>query len=684
MADGNGYEVARGYVTIVPSLQGAQKTISTELGVATDGASKEVGEKSGKKLGESISKGLKTAGKVIGAAMAAVTAGAVASAKAFVNTAKGVAEYGDTVDKQSQKVGLSAKTWQEYDYVLKIAGTDMQSMAAGMKTLTNQIDAAKNGNKDAVARFKELGISLKDLKNMSREDLFKKTISSLQNMKEGTDRAALANKLFGKSGQELGPLLNMTASETQELINKANDLGMVMSDTGVKASADFVDSLTTLKGTVQGLKNSIMTEFMPGLTAMTEGLADVMAGKGADKLSKGISLFMVELKRMSPDIMSAVSAVGTSVIQGLGPMLPSLVTTIFTLLTQAITTVSSMVPELMPAIISGIQGAMSAVMTALPIIIEGLTQLVMALVTWLSSEDNVATLVNGIVALVTQIVNSFAMILPVLLPAVVTIISEVAKALTEPNNVEMLVDAVLTVIGALAVAIAKSVPKIIDLVKGVISNLGNLLADFLSWAVPIAAKGIEGIVNTVKSWGTTLLNNIRLWFSNVTGKLGEFAAQVVNRIKDLPNKALEIGKNLIIGLWNGINNKVSWVKDKIKGMGESITKAIKKVFGVASPSKVFAEIGTFLAEGLGLGYEKEMRGVKKDMLSETDGLTASMTAQITAYGVGTTAEGNVSNYNGGDVTINVYGAQGQSVNELAQQISYKFADMTKRRGAVYA
>lgn len=684
MADGNGYEVARGYVTIVPSLQGAQKTITSELGIATDGASKEVGEKSGKKLGESISKGLKTTAKIIGASMAAVTAGAVASAKAFVSTAKSVAEYGDTVDKQSQKVGLSAKTWQEYDYVMKIAGTDMASMTTGMKTLTNQIDAAKKGNKDAVARFKELGISMSDLKNLSREDLFKKTISGLQNMQEGTNRAAIANRLFGKSGQELTPLLNMTANETQDLINKANDLGMVMSDEGVKASATFTDSLTTLKGTMQGVKNNIMTQFMPGLTAITDGMSDVFGGKGSGKLTKGITLFMDELKKVAPDVLSAMSSVGSAIIQGLGPMLPALVTTVFSLLTQAITTVSGMIPELMPAIISGIQGAMVAVMSALPIIIDGLTQLVMALVTWLSSENNVAQLVNGIVALVTQMVNSFAMILPVLLPAVVTIISEVAKALTEPKNVEMLVDAVLTVIGALAVAIGKSLPKVVDLIKGVIKNLGNLLSDFLSWAVPIVASGIENIVNKVKSWGVNLMNNIRAWFSNVLGNIGSFVASIISRIKELPNKALEIGKNLIIGLWNGINNKINWVKDKIKGMGEGITKAIKKVFGVASPSKVFAEIGSFLAEGLGIGYEKEMQGVKKDMLSETDGLTASMTAQITAYGVGNTAEGNVSNYNGGDVTINVYGAQGQSVNDLAREISYRFEDMTRRRGAVYA
>lgn len=684
MADGKGFEVARAYVTIVPSMQGSQKTITQELTGVTESASVEAGEKSGKKLGESLSKGLKTSAKVIGAAMAAVSAAAIASSKAFVNAAKETASYGDTVDKQSQKVGLSAKKWQEYDYVMKIAGTDMASMTAGFKTLTNQVDAAKKGNEAAIANFKALGISVKSLKNMSREQIFDKVISQLQKMPESSKRAALANKVLGKSGQELAPLFNMTAKETQALIDKANDLGIVMSDSAVKASATFTDSLTTLSSTMQGVKNNIMTQFMPSLTALANGFAESISGNGSTKLTEGISLLLGELQRVMPEVLKTVSEVGITVIQGLAPLLPSLVSTIFSLLTQAIVTISGMMPQLMPAIISGIQGALAAVLEALPIIVEGLTQLVMSIVTWLSSGDNVQNFVNGIVSLAAQITNSIAEVLPVLLPAIVTVISELAKALTEPDNVQLLLDAVLTVIGAIAVAIIKSVPKIIDLVKGVIKNLSELLSRFLEWAVPLAAKGIEGIVNTVKTWGSNLINGIKTWFSDVLSKIGTFVGDIVGKIKELPSKALEIGKNLIVGLWNGINDKINWVKSKIKSMGESITKAIKKVFGVASPSKVFAEIGGFLADGLAIGYEKEMNSVRNDMLNASDGLSANMTTSITANATGANLAGSTTNYNGGAVTINVYGAEGQNINDLAQQIAYKLETMTARKGAVYA
>ena len=76
MADGQHIEVAKAYVTIVPSMEGSLKTIATEMGAVVEPAAKETGEKSGKSFGESLAKGLKATTAVIGAAMATATAAA--------------------------------------------------------------------------------------------------------------------------------------------------------------------------------------------------------------------------------------------------------------------------------------------------------------------------------------------------------------------------------------------------------------------------------------------------------------------------------------------------------------------------------------------------------------------------------------------------------------------------------
>lgn len=679
MADGKHIEVAKAYVTIVPSMEGSQKTIATEMGAVVEPAAKETGEKSGKHFGESLAKGLKATAAVIGAAMTAATAGAIATGKAFINAANSTAQYGDNIDKMSQKMGISTKAYQEWDFVMQHCGTSIESLKPSMKTLAN---AAIKGS-DA---FDKLGISQKDIANMSQEELFGKTISALQNVKNETERTALASKLLGKGATELGALFNMSADETDALKQQVHDLGGVMSDDAIKAAANYQDEMQNMKTALTGVKNNIMSQFLPGISSVMTGLSKVFSGNGGvEEIRAGLQSVISNIQKMAPQFMSIATTLINSLISGFAPMLPSLVSSIFSVMTQAIVTVSSMIPQLMPVIISGIQGALSAVMQALPIIIDGLTQLVMSIVTWLSSGDNVSKMVSGLVALVSQIADSISMVLPVLLPAIVEVISQLAIALTDEKNVTTLINAALTLVGAIAVAIGKALTKIPALVKGVFSNLVNLMASFLEWIVPKVADGIANIVNKVKTFGSNLANSIKTWFSNTLGKIGGFVSDIITKIKELPGKALSIGKDLIAGLWNGISDKINWIKDKIKGMGSAITKAIKGVFGIHSPSKIWRkQIGQNLGLSIGLGFGDVVDDVKKDMMTDMNGLTASMTADVSAHTSGDALGGPTTNYNGGAVTINVYAAEGQDVNSLANVIAEKLEAMTARKRDVYA
>ena len=386
-------EVARAFVTIVPSLEGSQAEISKQLNAETEPAAKEAGEKSGKNFGESLAKGIKAAGAVIGAAFASATAATVSVSKKFIEAAKSTAQMGDTIDKQSQKVGFSKKAWQEWDYVLKLAGSDMNTATAGIKTMTNQVDKAKNGNKEAIANFKALGISLKDLKTLSREDIFEKVISGLQEMPESTKRAALANKVLGRSGQELTPLFNQSAAATKNLIDQANRLGIVMDDKAVKASANFVDSLTTLKSTITGLKNSLMSQFLPSLTTVTDGLAMVFGSKtdaerqaGIKTLEVGISNLANKLTEVAPTFFEAAGKIVEALIQGIAPALPSVISALFNLLTEALKAIVSKLPELKETITAAVQSVVTLIITVLPILIDGLMQILTALAQWLGTE----------------------------------------------------------------------------------------------------------------------------------------------------------------------------------------------------------------------------------------------------------------------------------------------------------
>lgn len=655
-------EVARAFVTIVPSLEGSQAELTKQLTGATTEPAKQAGEQSGKNFGQSLAKGLKTTAATIGAAMAAATAAAVGTGKAFISAANDVANYGDKVDKNSAKMGISKQAYQEWDYVLQRSGASID----GMKTSMLKLTKAAEGGDDA---FKQLGISQDDLKTMNKDDLFAATIKGLQNVKDEGKRTVLANKLLGKGATELGSLLSSSADDTDKLRQKVHDLGGVMSDDAVKDAAAYKDSLTDMKTALTGVKNNMMTQFLPGLSSVMNGLAKVFSGDGAgiEQIKTGLGSVVNNIKTMAPQFMQIAGVIINSIISGFGPMLPQLITSIFSFLTQAITTVTTMIPQLMPAIIQGIQGIMTALMQALPVIIQGLISMTSALVTWLASNDNVKTFADGIVQLVSTIAQGLGDVLPVLIPAIVSIIGQIAASLTDPKNVKTIITSVLYIVGAIVVALVKALPEI---GKTIVTTTKNILT-------------------MLKTWGGTLLSNIGSWISGLWSKmtnwLGNLITNIVNKVKELPGKAKTIGGDLIKGLWSGINDKISWVKDKIKGMGESITKAIKKVFGIHSPSKLWHDqIGANLALGLGAGFTETMSDVKGDMVDSMNGLTGNMSATVSAYGSESALGGTTNTYNGGNITLNIYGAEGQNVNDLANIIAVKLQDMTNRRGAVYA
>ena len=210
----------------------------------------------GSNIGGRIGKGI---GKAIGASLA----GALATVGATIGISRlatKASELGDEIDKMSQKMGMSAKAYQEWSYVMDLAGTSIESLQMGIKTLATSAITSKDA-------LKELGITEQDVANLSQEDLFKRVITGLQGVENTTRRTYLAGQLLGRGATELAPLLNMTAQETENLMQKAHALGGVMSDRAVKNSAEFKDALTSLKLSFMGVSNALAETLLPVLTS---------------------------------------------------------------------------------------------------------------------------------------------------------------------------------------------------------------------------------------------------------------------------------------------------------------------------------------------------------------------------------------------------------------------------------
>ena len=198
-------------------------------------------------------------GGKIGAKFATAFAAAF-SVAAITKITKDIANLGDTIDKNSQKMGISAQGYQKWGYVLERCGSNIESMKPAMKKLA--IAAQQNDS-----AFQKLGISQEEVASMNTEELFGRTITALQKVENGTERTYLASKLLSRGSVELGAVFNASSQETQALFERLEWLGGTMSDTAVKNSAALVDAWTDVKYAFRGVADVLATYVLPVITA---------------------------------------------------------------------------------------------------------------------------------------------------------------------------------------------------------------------------------------------------------------------------------------------------------------------------------------------------------------------------------------------------------------------------------
>lgn len=520
----NNIEVARAVVTIVPTMEGAQQTITNELTQAA--SSPNVGN-AGRTAGSNFVGGLGKGLAVAGAATAMVGAAAIKAGDAFADAAGEVAAYGDNIDKMSQRLGLSYEGFQKWDYILGQSGVDIDSMQAGLKTLTNQLDDARNGSTDAQARFEALGLSIEDISNMSREEVFEAVIAGFQQMEDSTERAALANDLFGRSGQNLTPLFNQSIEETQALAQAAEDLGMIMSDDAVRASADYQDALDTMQRSMNGLKNNMMGNFLPGITSVMDGLSALFTGdgdSGVAKITEGIDMIVEQMTANFPKILE----VGMSIVQSLA----------------------------------------QAVMDNLPALADAALQLVGTIASFIL--ENLPTLIEVGLNMLMTLADGIIQNLPTIIPAVIDVVLTIVDKLTDPDTIVRLIEAALQIIIALAEGLINALPKLIEKAPVIIMNLLEALVR----AVPVL---LEAAVEIIATLGEGILNGLTT--------VAQWGADIIQTIKDSIMEKIEQaktwGKDLIQNFVDGIKNSLNLVGDAVKAVAEKI----KDFIGFSEPDE---------------------------------------------------------------------------------------------------
>lgn len=520
----------------------------------------------------------------------------MALTKQLVQGVGDTAAYGDNIDKMSQKMGLSAQAYQEWDAIMQHSGTSIESLQSGMKTLAN---AVENGN----AAFERLGITQEDIASMNNEELFSATITALQNVENETERTYLAGQLLGKGATELGALLNTSAEETEAMRQRVHELGGVMSDEAVKAAAAYQDSLQDMQTAFSGISRGLLSEFLPSITSVMDGITAIFSGdgeSGIQMVSEGLSAFLDNLASMIPKI----TAIGGQILSSLSA------------------TIIENLPLLFESGVELIGTLGQGILNNLPVIIDAAVEIVIMLTEGIIKA--LPELVKAAIEVIAKLADGIAEHLPELIPATVEMVLQIVESLID--NVDKLIDAAIAITLAIADGLIESLPRLLEkapeiiakLVEAIIENAPKLLAASLE----VVVKLVAGIVQNLPKIGEAAI---------------KIVTTIITSIGQLTGKIREIGSNIVSGVWNGINEKLQWFKDKVTGFFSGIVNGVKSVLGIASPSKVFAGIGENMALGVGKGWDSEFGGIKKDI---EDGMDfGSANVDFKASGLGRSSAG---------------------------------------------
>ena len=583
----------------------------------------------------------KKVGEIAATAIAAVGTAAAAVAKKIVDLSKETAEYGDTVDKESQKLGISTDLYQELNYAMQRNGAEIGDISKGIKNMTKDLAAFANGSESVASKYEAIGVSLTNVDGSMKteEELLLSTIQALADMTDETQRDAAAQEIFGKSAAELKPLLNQGADGIKDLMDEAQQYGMVMSEEGVKASAGFKDSMTRLSGTITGLKNNLMGELLPSLTKMTDAFSMLLVGAdGAEEeLNEGVGEFINNLGNLLPRVISILESI-------LNALLPSLIGLILDLAPKLLDAISNIIDVLLKSLTNNQDKFQKAI-----------TDLLNSIITFIGT--NLPKIVEMAIILVKTLVKGLIDSLPLLIDTTLQILFDVIDLVLD--NLDEIIELALQLIITLATGLIKALPKLIAKVPEIIIKLvqaltkPDMLMMIIKSAITLILELAKGLIQAIPQ---------------LLAAVPKIIAGLLQSFSDLIFKTNwgELGLNVLKGILNGMLNFGNLVYNTIKRLGNSIVSAIKNFFGIHSPSTLMEdEIGTNLTAGIVEGVEegipKAIRDVNAAMTDLNNGIQASVNPVINP----------TANSNPLYITIDkFYNNRDTDIQELAQELEF--------------
>lgn len=564
-------------------------------------------ERTTSKIGRSMTK----AGTVMLGASAAVGGSILA-------VGKSTADYAGDMYDMARGAGIGVEAFQKLAYAGRMSGVETEKLSASLVKFDRMVAEATGGNKTYMQTFEDLGIKIKDSAGNLRQpnEIFEDVADIFHNTEDGIGKTALAVELFGKSGADLIPMLNDGKAGLKAFYAEAERLGLALSNEMIAKGDAFSDQLENIGEQVKGVKLQLGAALIPALSAATEKISKVI-----DKITKWVQ----ENPELAATIGNIAMTTGKWIaILGTAAIAISSVAFIILQFRKAFRAMSDAV-TIGISIFKNIKNTFLVVDKAM----KGYTK-TQKLATVATKLFNKALKANPILTIISLIIALGAVVY-----SVIKNWDKIAAWFKK------LWDAIVGIFKAAWEAIK----KVWSTVTGWFSNLwGGIKAG--------AGKAWEGIKNTInkaregvqKAWGS-----VKGWFSNLWGNVKSGISNAWGGIKDwfsnlqpvewmrgawenvgtffenLGPRFYEWGKNLLQGLWNGITSMVDKIVEGMKNIGRRIANGFKSILGINSPSRLFAEYGLNITQGLVVGLDRGGAIVE----NATEGVAMQATRGIT-------------------------------------------------------
>ena len=212
---------------------------------------------------------------------AAVAAAIVKAEKAMISMTKESAAFADNIITLSMQTGQSTQQLQEFAYASELIDVSVDTLQGSLTKLTNNMQDTMNGTGNAKASFEALGVSVTNADGSMRSanDVFYETIDALGQVKNETERDAMSMDIFGRSAQDLNPLIIQGSKTLKAYADEAHNVGYVLDDEALSALGAVDDAYQRLQKTQEGVKNQLAVEFAPYLEEFysdaTQGVKDL-------------------------------------------------------------------------------------------------------------------------------------------------------------------------------------------------------------------------------------------------------------------------------------------------------------------------------------------------------------------------------------------------------------------------